>query len=151
MLSIHAIILRGSDSINDLSDMNLADIDIFIILMVAKSKVLMFNELRDVPDVGCQVLNRDFHSFEGDQDFSFSLDSLSVVLLIPNLLVFIEFIHLLIEIGSGELFWRWQIVVIWTVIWDLKVARVWFNAIRCLNLGRFLRLLDDRLILGLLR
>ncbi len=49
-----------------------------------------------------KVDDRLFEGLESNKHLSLDLDSLLVVVLVPNWLVCVEFVHLLVEIRSGE-------------------------------------------------
>lgn len=66
--------------------------------------ILVLDGFAQVFDVMASVLDSLLHGLEGHHQLSLDLDTLFVVVLVPNGIAIIEFIHSSVEIAGGELF-----------------------------------------------
>jgi len=77
-------------------------ISVDIILVCTNSAALILNSLINAYDVVVDVADRGLEGLESDQNFSLHLDSLFVVVLIPNCLLLIEVVNLLVEVSTWK-------------------------------------------------
>ena len=100
MFGISAFVLHGVKTADSMAELIHARVDILLVDGALLSEVHVFNKVTDLPNIIVHIHDRGLEGFEGDQDFGLHLDSLIVVLLVPNLLVFVKLIDLLVEVGT---------------------------------------------------
>ena len=83
----------------------------------------------DFVNVCSQVKNRLFEGFKGDHHLSLNLDSLLVVVLVPDFVASVKLIDLFVEIGAGEDFTVRLAVVLRAIDRRLEVILVGLSAL----------------------
>ena len=87
-----------------------------VILIRTDSCTIVRNLIANSMNIIAQVVDRGLESLERHEHLSLDLDSLFVVILIPDLLVLIELVYLSIEVGT------WKFFAIWLGIIGLSVV-----------------------------
>ena len=67
------------------------------------------------------VSNRCLEGLKSDHNIRLNLDSLIVVMLMPDLLHLIKLIDMLVEVGARKFRWPRQIIVLQLMVWMLEV------------------------------
>lgn len=105
-LSIRALILNTVDKVSSCLHLGVVLILVFpdIILISSNSALVVGNFVVNRVDIVADVADGSLEGLEGDKDLSLNLNSLFVVVLIPNLFVLVELVDLLVEVGAWKFF-----------------------------------------------
>ena len=105
-LSIRALILNTIDKVSSRLHLGVVSILVLpdIILISSNSATVVRNFVVNRVDIVAKVADGSLEGLEGDKDLSLNLNSLFVVVLIPNLLVLVELVDLLVEVGTWKFF-----------------------------------------------
>ena len=105
-LSIRALILNTIDKVSSRLHLGVVSILVLpdIILISSNSATIVRNFFVNRVDIVAEVVDGSLEGLEGDKDLSLNLNSLFVVVLIPNLLVLVELVDLLVEVGAWKFF-----------------------------------------------
>ena len=105
-LSIRALILNTIDKVSSRLHLGVVSILVLpdIILISSNSATVVRNFVVNRVDIVAEVADGSLEGLEGDKDLSLNLNSLFVVVLIPNLLVLVELVDLLVEVGTWKFF-----------------------------------------------
>ena len=75
-----------------------------VLLVGADARAVYMDPLIERIDVVAEVADGGLEGLESDKKFRLDLDSLLVVVLVPDLLALVELVDLLVEVGAGKLF-----------------------------------------------
>ena len=133
VLSASAKVLGSSDGLRNCIVLffESGQISVDIILVCTNSAALILNSLINAYDVVVDVADRGLEGLESDQNFSLHLDSLFVVVLIPDLLALIERVDLLIEVSTRKNFTVRTCVVGFLILTLNREA--WFSILACFS------------------
>ena len=125
MIRVSALVLDGIECFESVENKFVVVEHVLFRDISVFSKVLSSKEFTNIENIRAQEQFCSLQGLEGDQDLRLNLHSLSVVLLVPNILALVKLIHPFIEVGTWQILGSWLRVVRFLVHGiNVEVARV---------------------------